>query len=466
MRLSVGLSATLLKNSSLASLFSFILSTALVLIPVLPLTAAGVRAASAERGDEVAAPPLTRATMPSAALAAPLAPTLTATKVDSFADPDNDGKALPGDTITYTVTITNSGPDDATNVVFNDTIDANTTLVPGSVSTQPIAANDSYNVLGNVRIQPSAASGLLANDCDPDNVGPCSSAGLTASGPTSSANGGDVTVNPNGSFSYNPPAGFEGADSFTYTVTDPQGKTDTATVNFTVNEVVWFVDNTAAAGGDGRLTEPYNSLASLGGADLDEPFDFIFVHEGAGAYGGGIVLEDNQRLIGQGTALDAALTAFGVTTPAHSDARPAATSNPTLANIGGNVITLANGNAVVSVNASATAAASAGISGSGVGGATSVSSVGVSAGGSANGVSLSSLVGSLAMTNSTVSANSSGTAVFISGGATALTFNNTDVSQNGGRVIDIQSRTGGVVSFDAASSITGTNGTDDAVSLL
>ncbi|HZB44396.1 MAG TPA: Ig-like domain-containing protein, partial [Pyrinomonadaceae bacterium] len=222
------------------------------------MTAASVRAASAGRGNENAAPPLASALLPSAALAAPLAPSLTATKVDSFSDPDNDGKAEPGQTITYTVTITNNGTD-ATNVVFNDTVDANTTLVPGSVSTQPIAANDSYNVLGNVRIQPNAAAGLLANDCDPDNGGPCSSAGLTASGPTTSAQGGNVVVNANGSFSYNPPAGFEGVDSFTYTVTDPQGKTDTATANFTVNDVVWFVNNTAAAGGDGKA-EPGQTI--------------------------------------------------------------------------------------------------------------------------------------------------------------------------------------------------------------
>ncbi len=99
----------------------------------------------------------------------------------------------------------------------------------------------------------------------------------------------------------------------------------------------------------------------------------IFVHEGAGGYGGGIVLEDNQRLVGQGTGLDTALTAFGITVPPHSDARPAATSNPTLANAGGDVITLANGNTVLALNASASAAASSAISGSAVGGTTSAS---------------------------------------------------------------------------------------------
>jgi uncharacterized repeat protein (TIGR01451 family) len=461
MRLRLGKPTRLLRNQSLSSFLSLTLSTVLVLLPVWP-----ARAASNVAGPDSMLSAPAREFAPRAAVVSPLAPSLTATKTDSFSDPDGDGKAEPGQTITYTVTVTNNGPDDATNVQFTDTVDPNTTLVPGSVTTQPIAADDSYNVLGNVRIQPNAAGGLLANDCDPDNGGPCSSAGLTASGPSASAQGGDVTVNANGSFSYNPPAGFEGADSFTYTVTDPTGSTDTATVNLTVNEVVWFVDNTAAPGGDGRLTNPYNSLAPLGGTDLDEPFDFIFVYEGSGAYNGGIVLEDNQRLIGQGTSLDAALSTFGVTAPAHSDPRPAATSRPVLANSGGHVITLASNNAVLHLDASATAASSAAIFGGGVSGGT-VSNVGASAATGASGVSLLNHGGLFGMADSTVTANSTAAAVSLVGGSTALTFSNTDVSQSGGgRAVDIQNRTGGAVSFDAASSVAATNSTVDAVSLL
>jgi uncharacterized repeat protein (TIGR01451 family) len=403
---------------------------------------------------------------PAASLAAPLVPSLTATKTDSFPDPDGDGKAEPGDTITYTVQITNNGTD-AANVVFSDTVDPNTTLVPGSVATQPIASGDTYSVLGNMRIQPPAAQGLLSNDCDPDNGGPCSSAGLTATGPTSSAQGGNVSVNADGSFSYNPPAGFEGTDSFNYTVTDATGHTDTATATFNVNEVVWFVDNAAPAGGDGRLTNPFNNLASVSNAgDPDEPFDIIYVLQGAGSYGGGIVLEDSQRLIGQGIGLDAALASFGISVPPHSDTRPAATGNPTLANAGGDVVTLANSNVVAYLNASAAAPSSSAVAGSGAGGSTLVDNVGMSAAGTANGISLSNQAGPISVTGSSVSANSSGTAVIIDGGASAITFTNTTVSQNGGRVADIQNRTGGNVIFNGSSTVTGTNGVTDAVSLL
>ena len=390
------------RKSLLSVTLSSLLSTALILIPALPMRPAHAASYKGRNNPSESVARLKAA--PGAALAVPLAPSLSATKTDSFADPDGDGKAEPGDTITYNVTITNNGTD-ATNVQFTDTIDANTTLVPGSLATQPIASNDSYNVLGNVRIQPNAAGGLLANDCDPDNGGPCSSAGLMASGPTNSAQGGDVSVNADGSFSYNPPAGYEGPDSFNYTVTDASGKTDTASATFTINEMVWFVDNAAAAGGDGRLTSPFNNLSSVnGGGGPDDPFDVIYILQGAGAYGGGIALEDNQRLVGQGTSLDAALSGFGINAPPHSDARPAATGNPTLDNAGGDVITLANSNAVSFLNASASAPGSAAIGSNGAGGATSIDNVGMSASGTANGISLVNHGGALSVTSSLISA--------------------------------------------------------------
>ncbi|MGH9941372.1 MAG: DUF11 domain-containing protein [Pyrinomonadaceae bacterium] len=69
---------------------------------------------------------------------------VTATKTDSFADPDGDGRAQPGDTITCDLTVTNDGTTDATGVVFSDNLDANTSLVVGSVNTQPLAADDTY----------------------------------------------------------------------------------------------------------------------------------------------------------------------------------------------------------------------------------------------------------------------------------------------------------------------------------
>src|SRR5688572_881844 len=81
---------------------------------------------------------------------------ITATKSDSFPDPDGDGKAELGETITYTVGITNTGTDPAPGVTFNDNIDANTTFVPGSMHASPIAFDETYDWVGNTVLDTAA----------------------------------------------------------------------------------------------------------------------------------------------------------------------------------------------------------------------------------------------------------------------------------------------------------------------
>ena len=276
---------------------------------------------------------------------------ITATKTDNrtVAQP-----AAPGDTINYTVTIQNSGSTDATNVIFTDTIDANTTLVPNSIVSTPVANNDTYNVVGNVRIEPNAAQGLLANDFNPDNG---NATGITASGPATSTQGGNVVVNADGSFSYNPPVGFAGTDTFTYTLTvTATAKTDTATVTLNVGNgtatpgtnVIWFINSAAAPGGDGRLTTPFNCFVGAGcfsAVAADDAGDTIFLLNGA--YTGGYSLLANQKLIGQGAGATLASLA-GVTVQAYSNALPATNGNPdnvtmTTAAVATNALTVSAG---------------------------------------------------------------------------------------------------------------------------
>jgi len=65
-----------------------------------------------------------------------LTPDVSATKTAVlFTDANNNGQADPGDRLRYTITVTNSGSGDALAVVFDDTPDANTNLVAGSVTT-------------------------------------------------------------------------------------------------------------------------------------------------------------------------------------------------------------------------------------------------------------------------------------------------------------------------------------------
>lgn len=53
-----------------------------------------------------------------------------------------------------------------------------------------------------------------------------------------SLHGGVVSYNGDGTFTYTPPAGFEGVDSFTYVIKDPDGNVATATVIIIVSSNV------------------------------------------------------------------------------------------------------------------------------------------------------------------------------------------------------------------------------------
>jgi Ca2+-binding RTX toxin-like protein len=279
--------------------------------------------------------------------ATPLAPTVTATKTDTLlTDVDIDGKADPGDTLKYTVGISAVG-EDATGVTFTDTVDPNTAFVAGTLMTTPLARADSFSAAGNIRIT-VAAPGVLANDSDPDNVGPA----LTVTAGATSANGGNVNLSADGSFTFNPRAGFEGTDSFTYTLSDGEGNTDTATVTINVTGMIWFINNNAAAGGDGRLTNPFNSIAAFhalnngGNSGLNPSAnDNIFVYESATAYVGPLTLLNGQKFIGQ-DATDTLANISGVNPPAGSDPLPATSPGGTLVTMtsAGIAITVAQNN--------------------------------------------------------------------------------------------------------------------------
>ncbi len=320
----------------IASFLAYVLLTSQLTPVAFALNRSTVRTRSGRQPDvarkaasETPAPGMRVTANAPAPVPVPLAmvPNITATKTDSY--PSAPAGAQPGEVITYSVTITNSGTD-ATNVTLSDTVDPNTTIVGGSAKATPILFNDTYNVLGNVRIQvPDGVSDLLGNDVDPDTG---TNAGLTittlagdASAPFAgtSTQGGQVTATiGDGSFAYNPPAGFTGTDTFTYTATDSDGNNSTATVTLTITGMIWFVDSAAGAGGDGRLTTPFNCLVGAGCFDpvaADDPGDNIFLY--SGSYTGGLTFLANQKLIGQAASATLASIA-GVTVPTFSDALP------------------------------------------------------------------------------------------------------------------------------------------------
>lgn len=229
--------------------------------------------------------------------------------------------ATQGETITYTAVLTNRTSNAITGVIFSDDLDANTTFVAGSVNTSPLAFGDAYGALGNVQVT-IPAPGALGNDVDVDGVGPALS--ITAA-TTTSANGGNVTIAANGGFTYNPPRGFEGIDTFTYQLNDGEGFTDIGTVSMTVTGMIWFVNSAAPNGGDGRLTSPFNFLLDLaainnGASNNPAAGDTIFLH--TGNYAGSLTLLNNQKFIGQGSS--ASITALtGLVPPPGSLPLPA-----------------------------------------------------------------------------------------------------------------------------------------------
>ena len=144
-------------------------------------------------------------------------------------DNGSNSKADVGDRIQYTATISNAQLADYAGTQLNYTPQSALTFVPGSFKSTPLAIDDTYSATLNTLLTVAVGSGVLLNDFD-DNI-----PGLTVTGfSASSAQGGTVTVNANGSFTYNPPNGFTGGDTFTYTITDSNSQMNTGTVNIRV----------------------------------------------------------------------------------------------------------------------------------------------------------------------------------------------------------------------------------------
>jgi VCBS repeat-containing protein len=218
----------------LATLLSYLMLVGQVAPLALASNGSATSAAPARLSREAEGPGAGEAEGHNSSLApAPLAPVvgpaISATKVDTFSDPDGDGKAEPGQDINYEVTVSNTGSGDATGVVFDDNIDPNTTL-SGAITMSPLARNDTYAAPTGGTLNVDAASGVVAND-----------SGLPAPSAVAATNqattqGGTVTINTDGSFTYNPPAGaFSGPDKFTYTATNTNSPDDSATVTITFN---------------------------------------------------------------------------------------------------------------------------------------------------------------------------------------------------------------------------------------
>jgi hypothetical protein len=138
------------------------------------------------------------------------------------------------DSFTYTASDGNGGTDTAT-----------VTVTITAANDAPVANDDASSVVED----DSVAVAVLGNDTDLDNDT------LTVSAVTQGTNGAVAIVG--NTVTYTPAPNFNGSDSFTYTASDGNGGTDTATVAMTItasNDALTAVDDATTVDEDGSVT--------------------------------------------------------------------------------------------------------------------------------------------------------------------------------------------------------------------
>ncbi|HEX9950361.1 MAG TPA: hypothetical protein VGB53_01210, partial [Rubricoccaceae bacterium] len=184
-------------------------------VPAVVSAEVSVEAADSLSAEVVTEPSVAAVDGPTTPYAPILAPSVTATLTAVLADPA-DTEVNPGDVLRYIATITNAGADAALGLAYTGTLDANTTLVPGSVRVSPLASSDAYpGAYAGIAFGVNAAAGLLANDSGGIPAATVASFGGGAVGGTAATNaagttatfgaGGSLTVNADGSYSLTAP---------------------------------------------------------------------------------------------------------------------------------------------------------------------------------------------------------------------------------------------------------------------
>jgi large repetitive protein len=157
----------------------------------------------------------------------------------------------------YAVTITAR---DAAGLTATQTFNWTVTNPP------PVAAN---NVASTNEDTPIPSINVLGNDSDPD--------GDPLTVVSASAVNGTVSINPDGTLRYTPNANFSGTDTITYTISDRQGGTATATVAVTITAVN---DAPTAVGS----LPPQTNVDAAGGINVPTAAGFADVDNAALTY--------------------------------------------------------------------------------------------------------------------------------------------------------------------------------------
>lgn len=234
-------------------------------------------------------------------------------------------------------------------------------VVTLAVGDRPDAVDDSYTAIGNVGINVGASDGVLANDAGDlisllgfgDTAGTASATTTNGFNTITTSNGSTVLLRADGSFTFESAAGYRGTDTFFYTIQNGFG-TEVGQVDIVINDVVWFIDNSAVGTNAGTRTNPFTSLATFNALNDGAPShpaanDILYLAGGSSDYLGGLILLDGQTFIGQGAAGDFA-TLAGISVPTYSNALPTlGGSTPILSNGSGDGIVLGADNSIYGV---------------------------------------------------------------------------------------------------------------------
>lgn len=186
--------------------------------------------------------------------------------ISNDSDPDGEIKALeivlaPSHgsaivqsdfTVLYTPDTGYNGPDNFVYRLLDDWNESSNNALVAIVvkppNQAPIALDDSYIAVKDTLLTVAPGSGLFINDSDDVDF-------ELDTFDAASAEGGTVVVNGDGSFTYDPPAGYVGIDTFTYTIKDSPALTDTATVTIDVRD-----PNNPVANNDAYTTKRNQNL--------------------------------------------------------------------------------------------------------------------------------------------------------------------------------------------------------------
>ncbi|MEV4642653.1 Ig-like domain-containing protein [Actinoplanes sp. NPDC049548] len=137
--------------------------------------------------------------------------------------------AADGSEVTYTSAPGHHGPDSFTYTVSDGNGGTATGTVTITVNAAPVPGNDTSAETGTGQ---AVLIPVLGNDTDAENDP------ITVTAGPAAPQHGTITVQPDGSIRYTPDPGYAGPDSFGYTVSDPAGGSNSATVTVDVANAV------------------------------------------------------------------------------------------------------------------------------------------------------------------------------------------------------------------------------------